>query len=70
MYASPNLSSGSSKIPSSAARVAKRTATGVPVPSPNVYVAPREVVTVKVPRWINRPSKNRSNRSIGRPHHS
>jgi hypothetical protein len=40
------------------------------VPSPQVKVWPREVVTLNVPRRINRLSKNRSNRSIGRPHHS
>ena len=37
-------------MPHSAARVVKRTATGVPVPSPKVNVVPREVVSLKVPR--------------------
>src|SRR5690349_16033317 len=50
----------------SAWRLAKRIATGFPIPSPKVKVVPREVVTRKLPRRIKWLSKTRSNRSIGR----
>ena len=40
-------------MPHSAARVVKRTDTGLPVPSPNVKVVPRDVVSRKVPRRTN-----------------
>jgi hypothetical protein len=45
-------------MPHSAARVTKRTATGLPVPSPQVKVVPREVVTLKVPRRTKVLSRN------------
>src|SRR6266852_9504503 len=49
----------------SAARVLKRTATGVPVPSPKTNVVPRAVVTRKFPRRIIDPNANCNNRSMG-----
>ena len=49
-----------------AARDANRTATGVPLPSPNSSVCPPAVVRRKLPFRMNRLKPARSNRSIGR----
>jgi len=52
----------------SAARLANRTATGVPVPSPQLKVDPVAVVTWRVPVRISLWHTARSNRSIGLLH--
>src|SRR5262249_9447825 len=62
----PNFSAGSRRTPRSAARVVKRIAAGVPVPSPRVKVRPPALVTRRFPVRTNLPNISRSNRSIGR----
>src|SRR5882757_8058800 len=57
-------------MPHSAARVAKRTETGRPVPSPKFKAVPREVVTWNVPRRTKVLSRKRSNRSMASHHQS
>src|SRR5712692_6978681 len=54
------------RTPRSAARVVKRIATGVPVPSPRLKVVPPAVVTRRFPTRTNLSNAARSNRSIGR----
>src|SRR5215831_10911994 len=66
IYASPNFSAGSRRTPRWAARVVKRIAAGVPVPSPRVKVDPPAVVTRRFPVRTNLPNISRSNQSIGR----
>src|SRR5262249_8839016 len=66
IYASPNFSAGSRRTPRWAARVMKRIAAGVPVPSPRVKVDPPAVVTRRFPVRTNLPNISRSNQSIGR----
>jgi hypothetical protein len=58
------------RTPRSAARLAKRIATGFPEPSPKVKVDPPAVVTRRFPTGISLSNAHRSNRSIGRllPH--
>jgi hypothetical protein len=49
IYASPNFNGGSRRTRRCAARVVKRIAAGVPVPSPKVKVDPAAVVTRRFP---------------------
>src|SRR5579859_8070870 len=62
--ASPSASSGFSRILISVAVVRKRTATGVPEPSPQENLAPLAVVNEIEPWRIKPLRKRRNNRSI------
>jgi hypothetical protein len=53
-------------MPRSTAGVAKRIATGLPLPSPNLNVDPLAVVTRRFPLRTSLSNTTRSNRSIGR----
>jgi hypothetical protein len=67
MKASPSASSGFKRILICVRRVRNRAASGMPVPSPQVKMAPLAVVNVIEPRRINRLRKRRNKRSIDFP---